>query len=99
MTHSADYKVAIPHLICLKIFFACCAFLLLNSLTSANQSSTLGREMKVQDAETGTLLLEDGSNKFHAAPVLETVVDIRVTGLIARTKVTQYFMNPSTDWI
>ena len=99
MTHSFGYKVAIPHLIYLKIFFVCCALLFLNSLTNANQSHTLGREMKVQDVETGTLLLEDGSNRFHPAPVLETVVDIRVTGLIARTKVTQYFMNPSSEWI
>ncbi len=32
------------------------------------------------------------------APVLGATVEVRVTGIIARTKVTQIFQNPSSDW-
>ncbi len=33
------------------------------------------------------------------APVLGTTVEIRVTGIIARAKVTQIFTNPSREWV
>lgn len=33
------------------------------------------------------------------APVLGATVEVRVTGIIARTKVTQIFQNPSSDWV
>ncbi|HKI05772.1 MAG TPA: VIT domain-containing protein [Thermoanaerobaculia bacterium] len=33
------------------------------------------------------------------APVLGTTVEVRVTGIIARAKVTQIFKNPSKDWV
>lgn len=34
-----------------------------------------------------------------AAPVLGTTVEVRVTGVIARARVTQIFTNPSEDWV
>src|SRR5262245_30252388 len=34
-----------------------------------------------------------------AAPVLGTTVELRVTGIIARAKVTQIFTNPSREWV
>lgn len=34
-----------------------------------------------------------------AAPVLGTTVEVRVTGIIARAKVTQIFTNPSQEWV
>lgn len=33
------------------------------------------------------------------APVLGATIEVRVTGIIARTKVTQIFQNPSSDWV
>lgn len=33
------------------------------------------------------------------APVLGTTVEVRVTGIIARAKVTQIFTNPSQEWV
>lgn len=33
------------------------------------------------------------------APALGTTVETRVTGIVARTKVTQIFTNPSQDWV
>jgi Ca-activated chloride channel homolog len=35
----------------------------------------------------------------QAAPVLGATVEVRVTGIIARSKVTQIFTNPSKDWV
>jgi Ca-activated chloride channel homolog len=46
-----------------------------------------------QPAAQGLLL--DGV----AAPVLGTAVEVRVTGIIARAKVTQIFTNPSKEWV
>src|SRR6185295_13022041 len=34
-----------------------------------------------------------------AAPVLGTTIEVRVTGVIARAKVTQIFTNPSKEWV
>ena len=33
------------------------------------------------------------------APVLGATVELRVTGIIARTKVTQIYTNPSKEWL
>src|SRR5689334_5356977 len=37
--------------------------------------------------------------KGEEAPVLGATIEVRVTGIIARTKVTQIFQNPSPDWV
>ncbi len=47
--------------------------------------------------ERGSLLFKS-SDKYQAAPVLHTDVQITVTGMIARTKVKQSFRNPTNDW-
>jgi Ca-activated chloride channel family protein len=54
--------------------------------------------MRPDQARTGTLLLE-GTDGLRAAPTLSTDVDVRVTGLIARTEVVQRFSNPSEAWV
>jgi Ca-activated chloride channel family protein len=54
--------------------------------------------MRPDEARTGTLLLE-GTDGLRAAPTLSTVVDVRVTGIIARTEVVQRFSNPSDAWV
>lgn len=53
-----------------------------------------------QEVEQGSFFLErQGFNGYQLAPTLETKVDITVTGLIARAKVTQYFTNTSDEWV
>jgi Ca-activated chloride channel homolog len=47
--------------------------------------------------EQGTLLLQDGESKV-AAPLLFTDVHIDVAGMTARARVTQRFVNPTSDW-
>jgi Ca-activated chloride channel family protein len=60
----------------------------------------LGPPMRLGDAEQGSLLLRtEHRGVFLPAPVLETEVRIRVTGLLARTIVTQRFHNPTDEWL
>jgi Ca-activated chloride channel family protein len=49
-------------------------------------------------AERG-LLLRGGDGVPGAAPVLGTTVEVRVTGIIARSRVTQIFKNPTQEWL
>jgi Ca-activated chloride channel homolog len=54
----------------------------------------------INDAKTGQLLLHTATpGKFEVAPKLETEVAIQVSGLIARTRVTQVFHNPGGDYV
>jgi Ca-activated chloride channel family protein len=50
-----------------------------------------------QTPSSGTLLLQ-GTGEPVAAPLLATDVAIDVAGIVARTRVTQRFVNPSGDW-
>ncbi|HYT97326.1 MAG TPA: marine proteobacterial sortase target protein, partial [Casimicrobiaceae bacterium] len=52
---------------------------------------------RTADVQQGTLLLLDGESKV-AAPLLFTDVHIDVSGMTARARVTQRFVNPSPDW-
>jgi Ca-activated chloride channel family protein len=52
------------------------------------------------EAGTGTLLLRSKEpGKYIEAPRLKTDVEIEVSGLIARAKITQRFENPSDKWV
>lgn len=54
----------------------------------------------VSDPGQGTLLVSSGRpGRYRPIPALDTRVEIRVTGLIARAAVTQRFHNPSAEWI
>jgi len=55
---------------------------------------------KVNDTKTGTLLFRTGTaGEFTVAPRVETEVAIQVRGIIARTRVTQVFHNPGTEFV
>ncbi len=45
------------------------------------------------------LLLRSGDGESFAAPIVGTAVAVRVTGIVARTRVTQIFLNPTTAWV
>jgi Ca-activated chloride channel family protein len=54
----------------------------------------------LDDARTGELLLSTGTpGRYTVAPTVETEVAIRVTGMIARTRVTQSFHNAGDDFV
>ena len=52
------------------------------------------------DARSGELLLSTGTpGQYTVAPTVETEVAISVSGVVARTRVTQSFHNPGTDFV
>ncbi|WP_339768148.1 marine proteobacterial sortase target protein [uncultured Paraglaciecola sp.] len=53
-------------------------------------------EQNNTQSETGVL---EHKRRYQLSPLLSTDVKIRVTGMIARTQVTQRFHNPSQDWV
>lgn len=62
-------------------------------------ASAANAQSKPNDAKTGTLLLRSGDGTYAPAPKVETDVTIHVTGIVARTRVTQTFHNPGTDFV
>src|SRR5258705_3352810 len=54
----------------------------------------------LNDASTGTLLLRTSTpGEYAIAPKVETEVAIQVTGMIARTRLTQVFHNPGAEFV
>jgi Ca-activated chloride channel family protein len=49
--------------------------------------------------EAGLLLRTSDDGSSIAAPVLGSTIEVRVTGIVARAKVTQIFMNPGSEWV
>src|SRR5258706_2145790 len=63
-------------------------------------SSTSAPPATLNAPRAGALLFRTGTaGEYQAAPQLETEVAIQVTGLIARTRVTQLFHNPGEDYV
>ena len=64
------------------------------ALATGAQAATLG------DQKTGALLLRTGTaGDFTLAPTVETEVAIQVTGIVARTRVSQVFHNPGKEFV
>lgn len=58
------------------------------------------REQTLAEVTQGSLLFKtDTVGRYIAAPIVTTDVDIKVTGMIARTTVTQEFTNASSQWL
>jgi Ca-activated chloride channel family protein len=51
------------------------------------------------NAKTGTLLLKADSGAYALAPKVSTEVGIDVSGMVARTRVSQVFHNPGSDFV
>ncbi len=74
---------------CLRMAALCLMFLI---------GSGLARGAEEPARRQGLFLAaKDGSPV--PAPVLGATVEVRLTGVIARTKITQIFMNPGTEWL
>ena len=86
------------HIVVLRV--AVLLGVLLSPYTLAASISALGQPMQPGAAKAGTLLVRaDADAPLRAIPMLGTDVDISVTGLVARTVVTQYFHNPTDEWL
>ena len=56
--------------------------------------------LTLKDPQAGGLLFRtDVAGEYVVAPTVETEVAIQVTGIVARTKVTQAFQNPGTEFV
>ena len=77
------------------LLLALLPFLALPSLVLARES--LGALRKPGEMGAGGLLIRTDEG-LREAPLVETDVAIEVSGLIARTRVTQRFTNPTPDW-
>ena len=76
--------------------------LLLSGVASAETTEGLAATdiITVRDAgevTRGTLLFRHSEN-FRSAPILETGVQMDITGMIVRVRVRQRFHNPDTVW-
>ena len=79
--------------------YSCSVLLLFLALPAlATGPPALGTGEQPGEASAGGLLLETPDG-YRSAPTLATDVDIVVTGLIARTRVTQRFSNPTKEWV
>ncbi|MBK6982533.1 MAG: marine proteobacterial sortase target protein [Betaproteobacteria bacterium] len=69
-------------------------------LVALGLATSARAQSKPNDARTGTLLFRTGeAGAFAPAPKVETEVTIHVTGIVARTRVSQTFHNPGEDWV
>jgi len=76
-----------------------CIFILLFFLlgkVAVTRAGTLGES---DDSSSYGLLLKSENGECIRAPLLSTEVDIRISGMLARTTVTQYFVNNSDQWL
>ena len=71
-------------------------------LACGEKPAPLDAGMTLKDVTQGSLLFKTGeAGRYIPAPILKTNVQISVTGIIARTTLTQEFINPSRtkdDW-
>ena len=71
--------------------------------TSDAANATMQKLVHVQDyglAEQGSFFLQaQEKSGYLLSPLLDTKVDITITGLIARAVVTQEFSNPTQNWV
>ncbi len=67
-------------------------------VANASPTTALGTQTRPSELQSGGLLLRRADG-LRAAPTLATDVEIKVTGLVGRTRVTQRFYNPTRDWV
>ena len=80
--------LSITSTLCLSLFLA----------ASPVMASVLGERITLDELQAGGLLFQT-KDGYRQAPTLGTDVEIDAAGLIARTKVTQRFTNPTEEWV
>ena len=82
---------------CLSILFIFLQFMTVNYARTGENDDTI----TLDQVFFGTLLLklEEGSGEHISAPLLSSRYDIDITGVIARTTLTQHFKNSSDLWL
>jgi Ca-activated chloride channel family protein len=63
-------------------------------------AATMAAVMRLDDVGRGSLLFKGGEGAaLLDAPMVGTRVEITVSGLVARARVVQTFLNPGNDWV
>ena len=56
--------------------------------------------VSIADMQQGSLLFHTEQRDFYSiAPTVDTDVEMKISGLVVRTRVTQVFNNPDDDWV
>lgn len=70
------------------------------SYESVSNPSSAVHVNDYQQVEQGSFFLQpEGQPGYELSPILNTQVDITITGLVARARVTQVFTNTSDQWV
>jgi Ca-activated chloride channel family protein len=72
--------------------------LLIIGFAEASPKDGLGPAIRPGELRAGGLLIRQPDG-LHAAPALETDVEVEVTAMIGRTRVSQRFHNPTSTWV
>ena len=62
-------------------------------------SARANRTIAIADIEAGLYLATETPGQVQAAPIVDTRVEIAISGPVARTVVRQTFSNPSGEWV
>src|SRR5206468_3790069 len=83
----------------IRAMFAMLVAMLCLTPVAARAATGAVAEAAATRVTEGTLLFRGGDGAAVPAPLLETDVDLRVTGPVARAIVRQQFVNPTSDWV
>ena len=81
-----------------RLLLAISTLLLFAPVTRPVSADTTPGEAHPRRVTSGTLLWRAGDEGLVPAPVLDTRVELRVTGMVVRATVHQEFVNPATVW-
>jgi len=86
----------------MKSHLASAATLCLMILCMLAHQNVQANVTTINEVQSGTLLLKKmhlGEGHFESAPIVDTAVNITVTGLLTRTRLKQSFKNESPHWL
>ena len=81
-----------------RLLLAISTLLLFAPVARPVSADTTPGEGHPRRVTSGTLLWRTGAEGLMPAPALDTHVELRVTGMVARATVHQEFVNPATAW-
>jgi Ca-activated chloride channel family protein len=102
LTNMTDLKeLRDPGNLLLFVYVTAMVCILVLGVLWEGASATTGTEAGVRpdDVQRGELLVAMENGQLHPAPLLSQRVDITVSGITARVKVEQSFVNNDVDWI
>ena len=99
--HKSTLMTWLQRLIIFILLVVLTLFLLLMSdIVKANPAADDFPKVSLDNVSQGSLLIKDHqSGLYKQIPLLETNVDINVSGMVARSHLKQQFKNTSDNWI